>query len=96
MLSGVAVDELELSLSTAWRHRRSQAEDIAHQEIVGFVDQVEASGQPIVVQFDEKELEEDIAGKVGLNCCHLKCSSSIPGHQEKSTGCTALFPLAGP
>ena len=62
---GVAADELEMSLSTAWRHRRSQAEDIAHQEIASFVEKVEESKMPIVVQFDEKELEEDIDGKVG-------------------------------
>ena len=70
----MAADELDLSLSTAWRHRRSKAEEIAHQEVSNFVEQVEASGKPIVVQFDEKELVEDIAGKVDLNCCHLKLS----------------------
>ena len=62
---GVAADELEMSLSTAWRHRRSQAEDIAHQEITSFVEKVEESRMAIVVQFDENELEEDIDGKVG-------------------------------
>ena len=60
---GVAADELEMSLSTAWR--RSQAEDIAHQEITSFVEKVEESRMAIVVQFDENELEEDIDGKVG-------------------------------
>ena len=60
---GVAADELEMSLSTAWR--RSQDEDIAHQEITSFVEKVEESRMAIVVQFDENELEEDIDGKVG-------------------------------
>ena len=61
-----------MSLSTAWRHRRSEAEEIAQQEISNFVEQVEQSGMPVIVQFDEKDLEEDIAGKVGLNCCHFR------------------------
>ena len=85
-----------MSLSTAWRHRRCEAEEIAQQEISTFTEQVEQSGLPVVVQFDEKELEEDIGGKVGVNYCHplLFLMSSVLDNQEKSTGCAAGLPLA--
>ena len=62
---GVEPNQLEMSLSTAWRHRRREAEEIAQQEINNFIEQVDQSKMPVVVQFDEKELEEDICGKVG-------------------------------
>ena len=53
-----------MSLSTAWRDRRSQAEFIAEEEIESFFCAVQDSGDRVLVQFDEKELEEDIDGKV--------------------------------
>ena len=53
-----------MSLATAWRHRRSEAEEVAAQEIASFLEAVEESGSNILVQFDEKEIEEDIGGKV--------------------------------
>ena len=55
---------LEMSLSTAWRDRRSGAEQLAGEEIASFFAQVQESGDRILVQFDEKELEEDIDGKL--------------------------------
>ena len=53
-----------MSLSSTWRDRRSQAEFLAEEEIDGFFRAVQESGDRILVQFDEKELEEDIEGKV--------------------------------
>ena len=55
---------LEMSLSTTWRDRQSQAEAIAAEEIYSFFREVQPAGDRILVQFDEKEVEEDIAGKV--------------------------------
>ena len=55
---------LEMSLSTAWRDRQSGAEQLAGEEIAAFFAQVQESGDRILVQFDEKELEEDIDGKL--------------------------------
>ena len=63
-LSGVDSTRLPMSLSTAWRDRRSQAEFIAEEEIESFFCAVQDSGDRVLVQFDEKELEEDIDGKV--------------------------------
>ena len=56
--------QLEMSLSTAWRHRRSEAEHMAATEISSFMEAVQESATRILVQFDEKELEQDIEGKV--------------------------------
>lgn len=53
-----------MSLSTAWRERRSGAEQLAAEEIAAFFAQVKESGDRILVQFDEKELEEDMDGKL--------------------------------
>ena len=53
-----------MSLSTAWRHRRSEAEHLAATEISSFMEAVQESATRILVQFDEKELEQDIVGKV--------------------------------
>ena len=53
-----------MSLSSTWRDRRSQAEFLAEEEIDGVFRAVQESGDRILVQFDEKELEEDIEGKV--------------------------------
>ena len=53
-----------MSLSTTWRDRQSQAEAIAAEEIYSFFREVQPAGDRILVQFDEKEVEEDIAGKV--------------------------------
>ena len=63
-VTGVDSTRLTMSLGTAWRHRRSEAEEVAAQEIASFVEAVEESDTKILVQFDEKEIEEDIAGKV--------------------------------
>ena len=63
-VTGVDTTRLTMSLATAWRHRRSEAEEVAAQEIASFLEAVEESGTKILVQFDEKEIEEDIAGKV--------------------------------
>ena len=62
--TGVDSTTLEMSLSTAWRDRRSGAEQLAGEEIASFFAQVQESGDRILVQFDEKELEEDIDGKL--------------------------------
>ena len=56
--------QLEMSLSTAWRHRRSEAEHLAATEISSFMEAVQESATRILVQFDEKDLEQDIDGKV--------------------------------
>ena len=61
---GVDSTTLEMSLSTAWRDRRAVTEEIAGDEIAAFFDQVQESGDRILVQFDEKEVEEDIDGKL--------------------------------
>ena len=53
-----------MSLSTAWRDRRAVTEGLAGEEIAAFFDQVQESGDRILVQFDEKEVEEDIDGKL--------------------------------
>ena len=53
-----------MSLSTVWRDRRSQAEFTAEEEIESFFSAVQESGDRVLVQFDDKELEEDIDGKV--------------------------------
>ena len=63
-MAGVDSTRLEMSLSTAWRHRRSEAEQIAAEEISSFVEAVKESKTKIMVQFDEKELEHDFDGKV--------------------------------
>ena len=56
-----------MSVSTAWRHRRSDAEQVSSDEITSFMESVEESGTRILVQFDEKDLEHDLDGKV-LDC----------------------------
>ena len=62
--TGVDSTTLEMSLSTAWRDRRALTEQLASAEIDAFFAQVQESGDRILVQFDEKELEEDIDGKL--------------------------------
>ena len=64
LYTGVDSTQLEMSLSTAWRHRRSEAEHLAATEISSFMEAVQESATRILVQFDEKELEQDIVGKV--------------------------------
>ena len=64
LYTGVDSTQLEMSLSTAWRHRRSEAEHLAATEISSFMEAVQESATRILVQFDEKELEQDIDGKV--------------------------------
>ena len=64
LYTGVDSTQLEMSLSTAWRHRRSEAEHLAATEISSFMEAVQESATRILVQFDEKELEQDIEGKV--------------------------------
>ena len=68
---GVDSTRLEMSLSTAWRTRRSDAEQVSSDEITSFMESVEQSGSKILVQFDEKDLEHDIDGKV-QNCEQIK------------------------
>ena len=62
--TGVDSTTLKMSLSTAWRDMRSGAEQLAGEEIAAFFAQVQESGDRILVQFDEKELEEDLDGKL--------------------------------
>ena len=64
LYTGVDSTQLEMSLSTAWRHRRSEAEHLAATEISSLMEAVQESATRILVQFDEKELEQDIDGKV--------------------------------
>ena len=64
LITGVDSTMLELSLSSAWRYRRADAEQVASAEITSFMEAVKQSGTRIVVQFDEKEIEHDIGGKV--------------------------------
>ena len=61
-LSGVDSTRLPMSLSTAWRDRRSQAEFIAEEEIESFFCAVQDSGDRVLVQFNEKELEVILTG----------------------------------
>ena len=53
-----------MSLSSAWRHRRAQAEQLGCHEIEAFVEAVAEVDSRILVQFDEKEIEHDLDGKV--------------------------------
>ena len=62
LYTGVDSTQLEMSLSTAWRHRRSEAEHLAATEISSFMEAVQESATRILVQFDEKDLEQDIDG----------------------------------
>ena len=64
LYTGVDSTQLEMSLSTAWQHRRSGAEHLAATEISSFMEAVQESATRILVQFDEKDLEQDIDGKV--------------------------------
>ena len=102
---------LEMSLSTAWRDRRSGAEQLAGEEIAAFFAQVQESGDRILVQFDEKELEEDIDGKLvkRVRLAVVFCSSWLKLEQlicvipmDCKTGilllhllCSNLFPRRG-
>ena len=53
-----------MSLSSAWRHCRAQAEQLGCHEIEAFVEAVAEADSRILVQFDEKEIEHDLDGKV--------------------------------
>ena len=63
-ITGVDSSQLAMSLSSAWRHRRAQAEQLGCHEIEAFVEAVAEADSRILVQFDEKEIEHDLDGKV--------------------------------
>ena len=63
-LVGINSTEMDLSLSSAWRHRRKDEEIIANEQINKVKKDIEEKDIKIVLQFDEKELEEDISGEV--------------------------------
>ena len=52
LYTGVDSTQLEMSLSTAWRHRRSDAEHLAATEISSCMEAVQELGTRILVQFD--------------------------------------------
>ena len=56
LITGVDSTMLELSLSSAWRYRRADAEQVASAEITSFMEAVKQSGTRIVVQFDGKKI----------------------------------------
>ena len=91
-LTGVDSTRLTMSLATAWRHRRSEAEEVAAEEIASFLEAVQESGTKILVQFDEKECEEDIAGKV-VKRRRLVAVFSSPWLQREQLMCA--IPLHG-
>ena len=63
-LVGIDSTEMDLSLSSAWRHRRQDEEIIANEQLDKVKKEIKDKDIKIVLQFDEKELEEDIAGEV--------------------------------
>ena len=52
LYTGVDSTQLEMSLSTAWQHRRSGAEHLAATEISSCMEAVQELGPRILVQFD--------------------------------------------
>ena len=91
-VTGVDSTRLTMSLATAWRHRRCQAEEVAAQEIASFVEAVEESHTKVLVQFDEKEIEEDLDGKV-VKTSRLLVVFSSPWLQKEQL--MSAIPLHG-
>ena len=63
-ITGVDSSQLAMSLSSAWPHHRAQAEQLGCHKIEAFVEAVAEADSRILVQFDEKEIEHDLDGKV--------------------------------
>ena len=63
-ITGVDSSQLAMSLSSAWRHRRALAEQLACHEIEAIVEAVAEVDSRILVQFDKEEIEHDLDGKV--------------------------------
>ena len=65
---GVDLNDLPLSLSTAYRYRESECERIGHSTLENFVQQVEEdNGVKLVAHFDGKILNHDMGGKTGTS-----------------------------
>ena len=63
-LVGIDSTKMDLSLSSAWRHRRQDEEIISSEQLDKVKEDIKEKDIKIVLQFDEKELEEDMAGEV--------------------------------